>query len=99
MKENAQSYDYCHSRNEIDRILRKEMSQDGFDGAASFDQLIFEDPLYYGLQMYGFVERVALERFGGRSERVLFFSKKLFRYRYWLDFNGKLPASVSIVRS
>jgi len=99
MKENAQSYDYYHWRNEIDRILRKEMSQDGFDGAASFDQLIFEDPLYYGLQMYGFVERVALERFGGRSERVLFFSKKLFRYRYWLDFNGKLPASVSIVRS
>lgn len=75
------------------------MRQDGFDGAASFDQLICEDPLYYCLQMYGFVEGETLELVGGRSERVLFFSKKLFRYRYWLDFKGKLPASVSIVRS
>jgi hypothetical protein len=99
MKESGRVYEYCYARNEIYRLLHKELNQDNTDETANCDRLIYKDPLYHDLQMYGFVEGESVERFKGRAERVMFFSNKMFRYRYWLDFNGKLPATVSIVRA
>jgi hypothetical protein len=99
MKESGRVYDHCYARNEIYRLLHKELNQHNTVETANCDRLIYKDPLYHDLQMYGFVEGESVERFKGRAERVMFYSNKMFRYRYWLDFNGKLPATVSIVRT
>lgn len=42
------------------------------------------------LMMYGFIERISVS---GRRDRNLF-SKKCYRFRYWLAFNKMLPTSV-----
>ena len=99
MKESGRIYDHCYARNEIYRILNKELRQDDPAETVNYDRLIYDDPLFHNLQMYGFVEGESVESFRGRTERVMFFSNKMYRYRYWLDFNGKLPATVSIVRT
>ena len=99
MKESGRIYDHCYARNEIYRILNKELRQDDPAETVNYDRLMYDDPLFHNLQMYGFVEGESVESFRGRTERVVFFSNKMYRYRYWLDFNGKLPATVSIVRT
>jgi hypothetical protein len=99
IKESGRVYDHCYAANEIHRLVYKELSRDNSAETANYARLVYEDPLFHDLQMYGFVEGESVERLRGRTERVMFFSKKMFRYRYWLDFNGKLPATISIVRT
>ena len=79
--------------------MYNELSRDNSAETANYARLVYEDPLFHDLHMYGFVEGESVERLRGRTERVMLFSTKMFRYRYWLDFNGKLPATVSIVRT
>jgi len=57
----------------------------------------YRENMHLELQMCGFLDSGIVNSFGDPT-RILYFSKKMFRYRYWLDYYGKLPTEVTCKR-